>query len=542
MAAGSGRPAVGMQREIFRALILLTLIMTAVLTVASVIVNVHAESVRLDENLQNMAQAVAGSQPVRDSLSSPGGDAEILSAYLDSLKSSLSNIDVISVIGTDNVRRYHSNKALIGQVYDGTLPDFSAGADTYSTSDTGPSGPQRRAYAAVYDDAGRYCGFVLAIMLRQNINRIILSAVAVHLLCAAVIVLCAVAISARLSRRIKGRLMGYEPDTLSAMFSVRDDVLEALEEGIVAVDEALCPVYMNSAAVRMLSGEAEQEIRSAAGFRKLYPTAMLSRVLNSAVREMSVPISAPGQSDILANHIPIVKNGRAVGVLCILHDRSEYTKLMEDLSGVKYMVESMRANNHDFINKLHVILGLIQMGRGSEACEYITNINTVQQNVIHTVMSSIDDPSVSALLIGKYSRAAELNIRFALDSGSRLSREDISVPSGDLVTMIGNLIENAMDAMNSSSQPDKELTVGIFTSPHAMLIRVDDTGPGIDPAIGESIFQNGFSTKGSGRGTGLYAVKSLAEKYGGSITFESEPGVGTSFTLTLTDRGGMGHV
>lgn len=117
-----------------------------------------------------------------------------------------------------------------------------------------------------------------------------------------------------------------------------------------------------------------------------------------------------------------------------------------------------------------------------------------------------------------------------------MSRNDISLLSGDLVTIIGNLLDNAMDSMNQNTNLPKELSVGIFTEPHAMLISVDDTGTGISPENQKLIFENGFSTKGIGRGTGLFVVNNLIKKYGGSISVESEPDAGTSFTVTLTDE------
>ena len=107
------------------------------------------------------------------------------------------------------------------------------------------------------------------------------------------------------------------------------------------------------------------------------------------------------------------------------------------------------------------------------------------------------------------------------------------MPSGDLITIIGNLLDNAMDAMNEKSEPPRELTVGIFGTAQAMLITVDDTGGGIAPENMDAIFENGFSTKGEGRGTGLYLVKNLVQTYGGTISVESEVGVGTSFTVSF---------
>ena len=268
----------------------------------------------------------------------------------------------------------------------------------------------------------------------------------------------------------------------------------------------------------------------------------MNRTMSSGEKYFGVLIHPSQCDDVLADYIPVMEQEHIVGALCILRDRTEYTKMMEDLSGVRYMVECMRANSHDFINKLHVILGLIQMGNTSEASEYITHITTIQQTVLHNIMKNIEDPSVAALLIGKYARASELNIRFALKSGSKLSRSDISLPSSDLVTIIGNLLDNAMDAMNEKANLPKNLEIGIFTQPHALLISVDDTGTGITPENRTAIFDNGFSTKGKNRGTGLFIVKNLVQKYGGEISVESETDTGTAFTVTLTEEGGNQNV
>ena len=506
----------GIGSEIFGTLLILASAMTVVIAVISIIANVHSESRRLDQNLQNIAEAVARSRAVSDD--------DMITEYLDSLGSSLSNIDVISVISADGVRRYHTNHELIGTVYDGTVPDLSSG-QLLVTSDTGPSGSQRRAYAAIYGSDGSYAGFVLAVMLRQNINRIILTTATVHLIAAALVIVLALGLSVHLSGRIKRRLRGYEPDVFSAMFSVRDSILESLEEGVAAFDRTGSAVYLNSAARKILGGEDASPLP-------------VGEVLSSGSRMSGVPVRVGHGAEVMADISPVTDDGGAVGAVCILRDRTEYTKLMEDLSGVRYMVESMRANNHDFVNKLHVILGLIRMGENDRACEYIMGVTSIQQTVINNIVKNIEDPSVAALLIGKYARASELNIRFSLAAGSHMSRADIYIPSGDLVTVIGNLTDNAMEEMDRAEIETRELTVGIFTSPHALLINVDDTGGGIAPDRLDDIFADGSSTKGEGHGKGLFIVKNTVEKYGGRVTVESEPGVGTSFTVTVTDDGG----
>lgn len=532
------RPIKKIQQEILRTLMILVSIMTILIAIISIIVNVKSESKRIDQNLENIAQAIARSQIVQEELSSDNAQqsTSAMQPYLESLKESLTNIDVISVIDTERIRRYHSNHELINSVYDGTNPKFQNHKNSiYVTSDVGPSGSQRRAYAAIYDKNGNYLGFVLAVMLNQHIHRTILNTVAVHLICAVAVIFFAVILSKHLSVKIKRLLLGYEPDTFSAMFSVRENILESLEEGILAVDKDEKIIFINKAAKNILHIQADK----IEGFKinEISPVLSIKRTLASGEKYLGISVHPRQDTDVLVDQIPVKEQNTIVGALCILRDRTEYTKIMEDLSGVRYMVESMRANNHDFINKLHVILGLIQMGNVKEASEYIMHITSIQQTLIHNIMKNIEDSSVAALLIGKYARAAELNIRFTLKSGSKLSRNNISLMSGDLVTIIGNLLDNAMDSMNQITNLTKELSVGIFTEPHAILISVDDTGKGISPENQKRIFENGFSTKGNGRGTGLFVVNNLIKKYGGTISVESESDAGTSFTVTLTDEG-----
>lgn len=227
--------------------------------------------------------------------------------------------------------------------------------------------------------------------------------------------------------------------------------------------------------------------------------------------------------------------------------KKEFLDFTEDFEGTKFLVDSMRANNHDFTNKLHVILGLIQIGEYEKASNYIENISIIQRETVSRVMNSIENPSFAALIIGKIARASECNVKFVLQDGICFREKDISVPSEALVTISGNLIDNALDAMNSvfesknknefsqNSQnvSPNELTFGVFTKPDELLLTVKDTGCGIPDGNLERIFQNGFSTKGKGRGVGLFHTKQLVESLGGTISVESQAGKGASFMVRL---------
>ena len=312
---------------------------------------------------------------------------------------------------------------------------------------------------------------------------------------------------------------------------MRDNILESLAEGILAFDSNGVIQFANESAIRMLCDDPPENI---VGQKvDVIGDDILSRTIKNGSEERNVNLA---KADIILDRVPIKEDGITVGAIAILHNRAEYTKLMEELSGTRYLVDSMRANNHDFTNKLHVILGLIQMEMYDDASAYIQNITMVQRENISKVMNAVGEPAVAALLIGKIARASELNVDFVLREGCYYSSADMNLPSEMLITVIGNLLDNAFDAMNES--PDykehRELMFGIYSRTDAVLITVDDTGSGIREQDMEFIFKNGYSTKGEGRGTGLYQVKTMVENFGGTITVESQEGVGSSFSLSFT--------
>ena len=400
------------RKAIQRTQLILIISITIFLSIGGFFINLNINNKTLNQNLQNTAELITRLYSFSRDFSQ-----EDLCDYMDKVVQNLSDVDIISIIGLDSIRKYHTHHNLINTKYHGTIPDFKNHQNNYYTeSNIGPSGPQLRTYAAVYDSQGDYSGFIMIIRLKTSI-----SAITTHILILFLIV------------------------TLSAI------IIEIAISGFFS--------------------------------RKI---------------------------------------------------KKEFLAFTEDFEGTKFLVDSMRANNHDFTNKLHVILGLIQIGQYDKAVSYIQNISIIQRETISKVMNSIENPSFSALIVGKIARSSECNVKFILNEGSRLKNEDISIPSEALVTITGNLIDNALDSMNKdTSKNEKELSLGIYTKPGELLIIVKDTGTGIPEEIKEKIFENGFSTKGPGRGIGLYHVKQLVSSLGGTITVESQVGTGTCFMVNL---------
>ena len=528
------------RHEIQRVQLILIIVTTILMSVGGAVVNVNASDKAFDQNLEETAALITRiygfmkDKPRRD-----------LCICMDSIADDLADVDVISIVNTDNMRIYHTNHNLIGTEYDGTHPDFSTHKKGfYTESDIGPSGPQRRTYSAIYDGRGNYIGFIMAIMLKTSIRSFTYKIVLLFLSVTVAAIIIEIAICRAFSRKLKRRLLGYEPDAFTSMFRIRDNILESTYDGIMAADSNLNIQFANKAAKKLLGCDEEScDAKVSLIQQNVFADRFLSEVIKTGNAAFGIQHVTENGTALMVDYVPVKEDGIISGAVAILHDRTEYTKLMEELSGTKYLVDSMRANNHDFTNKLHVILGLIQIGEYDKAVSYIENISIIQRETLSTVMHAVDNASFAALLIGKIARASECNVKFILKEGIRFKSSEVAVPSEALVTIVGNLIDNALDAMNMNLNNDRprELEFGVFTKPGTeadagngeLLLTVRDTGCGIPDDIKDRIFEKGFSTKGTGRGVGMYHTKQLVESLGGKISFESEKDTGTIFMVEL---------
>lgn len=400
-----------LRKEITSTQVILIVLVTILLSAGGMIININSNNKSFNQNLQNTSALITRLYSFTKNMTQTE-----LCVYMDSVVSSLSDVDIFSIVDKNNTRIYHTHHQLINTQYDGDHPDFSIKRSDYFTEDsTGPSGPQRRTYSAVYDEDGNYQGFIMTIQLKTSMRSVTIRTILLFLVVTIVAILIELAVCATISKKIK----------------------------------------------------------------------------------------------------------------------KEFLRFTEDFEGTKFLVDSMRANNHDFTNKLHVILGLIQIGEYEKAQNYIQNISIIQRETVTFVMHNIENSSLAALLIGKIARASECNVKFSLKENSCYKEKDIDIPSEALVTITGNLIDNALDAMNRSHKECKELSIGIYSKPGDLLLIVQDSGPGIPKDIREAIFEKGFSTKGKGRGLGLYHTKQLILSLGGEIFVESQVGKGCCFTVKL---------
>jgi two-component system CitB family sensor kinase len=237
--------------------------------------------------------------------------------------------------------------------------------------------------------------------------------------------------------------------------------------------------------------------------------------------------------------MPVVVRGRTIGHIATFRDRTELESLLRELDNARSVSEALRAQAHDFSNRLHTIAGLIELGREEEAIQLTTESSSVSQELTESLLERVGDPVLGALLLGKSAVAAERGIQFRLSPDSRLDG-DAGHPR-DLITVVGNLIDNALDAAATSSNGGPRwVEVSIRKEDGDVLIQVHDSGPGIGLGETERIFSEGYTTKlaspGSRRGLGLALVKQVAARRGGDVTVLNQGGALFTVRLPLTAR------
>ena len=465
-------------RHKLQSLSLFLVLTTSILGMATTLLfSLRMEYQNLDRNLMNSAQVLAQSPDVADFLARRA-DSSVLTHYLNGTISRVQDIDAIVVADHNGVIQYCPDPAFVGTVYpDADTLTVLQGEMTEVDTGAGISGAEHRALAAVQDLDGSLLGFVSVGIGVRSVHQIVLDTVGCFSILTFLAAGVALVLSRNLSSSIKEALLGYEPDAFRQMFHQREDILETLEEGIIAIDKNADVIYVNPAGLHLLNAQRLSDVLGRP-LKELYPDTLLPRLLTTGKPEYNVHLQhVPGSKAALSDRMPIWEDDQIVGAVAIFQDRTEATAMAEELTGVRHLVEAMRAYTHEFINKLHIILGMIQLGQVDQAEQYILDISQIHHQSVSRVMNQIEDTAVAALLVGKTSRAAELGINLHLDPRSTLSAGGRFLPSGVLVTILGNLIENATESLDRSTWKQKEIAVSIREKPDSLLLCVEDTGP-----------------------------------------------------------------
>lgn len=454
-----------------------------------------------------------------------------LKGTLDDL-SSMSQIDLIVICNTKSIRLYHTDNARMGDVFIGDDEGrILSEGKPYISIAVGSLGLQRRAFHAIRDAGGQINGFVMVSVLNSRINQVQATIINSFLLILLFMLFIGTIIAAIFRHTLEVVFLGYRPEEFANLYVERTEVLDALDEGIFAIDRAGKVILMNHSAKRMLDLSPDVSTEGHL-LTEYYPETRLPDTALTGIAEHNISFMIRGRH-IISSRIPIRRKGKIIGAVSIFRNRTEAVRLAEELTGAQYMVDSLRSANHEFMNKLHVILGLLEIGETQQAKQYILNTSLASTRAISDIHKRVPIPSLAGLLIGKMLRARDLGITFLLKQDSYFYPKQTPLPSDCLITLVGNLVENAMDELNRPDCPVKQIELGVYSEEGHTTIVCDDTGGGIPEEILFSIYDPHTTTKGEGHGNGYNIMKEIVDHYEGAFHIDTEPGEGSSIEIIL---------
>ncbi|HKP41740.1 sensor histidine kinase [Mycobacterium sp.] len=433
------------------------------------------------------------------------------------------DIAFITIMAPDRTRFTHTDPNQIGGKYIGTIEPALRG-ETFTEVYTGTLGSSIRAVAPVRDETGRIVGLVSAGILQKSLadrwrSQVpIIAAVSLGALGIALAGVWAI------RRRLLRQTHGLRPDELRVMYEHHDAILHSVSEGLIVVDRN---------GVALANDEARRLLALPAGPVERSDLPEFLRTYNPGARdEVHVTderVLVVNRSPVERRRTPDARNSEVVTI----RDRTELQGALGELSSLKVLTDTLRSQAHEAANKLHTIVTMVEMGRADEAVKFATNELELSQQLVDRLSSAVGEPALVALLLGKTAQADERGIELTVTEETHLpaNADDVPLTGPEMVTVLGNLIDNAMDACD---REDPWVEVTVSQDDGTLLMRVADSGPGMDASTFEKAMQRGYSTKGSDleqHGLGLALVAQVVKRHNGTLT--ADVTYGSVVTVTV---------
>jgi two-component system CitB family sensor kinase len=487
----------------------------------------------LQSEYQQRAEAIArtfAAMPVvRQALARPTPAARRLIQSLADQVRTDTVARYIVVIDRNGVRYSHPNPALIGQRVSEPVVALD-GRDHLRVDATGSLGPSANARVPLWAPDGRsIIGEVSTGILEQRVSGQLLRELPPLLLYFACALAIGVIASLTLARRLKRRTFGLELEEIAALVQEREAMLHGIREGVITLDRDGCVTLINDEARRLVPLDGDpigHSIEEVVSHRRL--SGLLS---GEVVGDDSVVVT--DDHILVVNRMPVSRDGRDLGAVVTLRDRTELEGLLRELDSVDALTDALRAQQHEFANRMHTVAGLIELGDQQAAVRYALDVSGATAGLAEAIRERIEAPELAALLLAKTTVAAERDVELVLSEESRLP--DTGVNTNMLLTIVGNLIDNAIDAAIAGPHPARVDVRLVAGSDRNVTIEVADSGPGVPEELASRIFTDGFTTKSGDerrhRGIGLALAHRLVTRAGGTITVNCSGA--TTFTVVL---------
>jgi len=482
------------------------------------------------ERAMEVARFVATYPKIISALTVSGSvSVEELSQFLDPL-TEVSQVRYIVPMTMQAKRLYHPNHTIIGQHFVGGDEARALRGEAYISSAIGTLGFSQRAFFPVYSPEDEQVGAVAVGIMSDAIESIIAKVSSPVKTMLFVTMLFGLALAMLLAHSVKKILFGLEPGEIAKLLKERSAILQMVNEGVIAINLDGRITLVSDEARRILHKAGIEGSVLDKPLAEIVPVERLFAVMKSGIPQYDDEQTLGGVT-ILANYTPLTINNVVAGAISTFKDMSEVRQMAEKITDINRYVDALRSQSHEFLNKLHVIMGLVSNNKQAELRAYVTQLvdsKTAEDKIVH---DTVKDPVIAGFLLSKHSNARELGVAFSFEcEGTLPAIAESSVQHG-LVAILGNLIDNALDAVQDSQT--KEVRVYFSVSCDRLEISVADTGGGIPEDAASQIFARGYSTKGPNRGIGLWLVLKTVDELDGGITVNSSPGSGTVFHLAL---------
>ncbi len=515
-----------------RMLLLMFLLLGALVSITWLMVSMLVSSILeeyIGRNALNVSKTVSLTTVVHEGLKNKNSTQ--IQLYAESVRKATGARFV--VVGDHEGRRYsHPVPERIGKLMvGGDNPRALERGEAYVSKAVGTLGPSMRGKVPIFANSGKVIGVVSVGYLQETVESVTEGYLQRVLLWVFGLFLFGGIGTWLIARNVKQSIFGLEPVEIARLFRERNAILDSIREGVVAINDKGQVTMLDHEAAKILKIPPESGIGTS--IESILPQTRMLEVLKSGEEQFDQEMIIGG-IEVIVNRVPIWQNDRVAGVVSSFRRKDEIDRMAQELTQIQEYSEVLRTQTHEYSNKLHTLAGLIQLGSHQEALDLIGRETSGYQELLGTLAETVPEPLLSAIILGKYNRAQELRIIFQLDPESRMIDIPKKINRGKIVTILGNLLENALEAAQENTSGKRTVLLSMTDFGNDLIFEVEDSGSGIEDESVDLSLQHGFTTKsGTGRGIGLSLVHENLKYLGGHLTVVRSSLGGMRFTIYI---------
>ena len=515
-----------------RMLLLMFLLLGALVSITWLMVSMLVSSILeeyIGRNALNVSKTVSLTTVVHEGLKNKNSTQ--IQLYAESVRKATGARFV--VVGDHEGRRYsHPVPERIGKLMvGGDNPRALERGEAYVSKAVGTLGPSMRGKVPIFANSGKVIGVVSVGYLQETVESVTEGYLQRVLLWVFGLFLLGGIGTWLIARNVKQSIFGLEPVEIARLFRERNAILDSIREGVVAINDKGQVTMLDHEAAKILKIPPESGIGTS--IESILPQTRMLEVLKSGEEQFDQEMIIGG-IEVIVNRVPIWQNGRVAGVVSSFRRKDEIDRMAQELTQIQEYSEVLRTQTHEYSNKLHTLAGLIQLGSHQEALDLIGRETSGYQELLGTLAETVPEPLLSAIILGKYNRAQELRIIFQLDPESRMIDIPKKINREKIVTILGNLLENALEAAQENTSGKRMVQLSMTDFGNDLIFEVEDSGSGIEDESVDLSLQHGFTTKsGTGRGIGLSLVHENLKYLGGHLTVVRSSLGGMRFTIYI---------